>query len=223
MHDSRFYTAITALFAVVLIVSNVASAKLTSFWGLTLDGGTILFPLSYIFDDVLTEVYGYGAGRRVIWTGFACTLLASAVFMAVGALPVSPEWNGQDAYMAILGLTPRIVLASLIAYLVGEFSNSYVLAKMKVITEGKWLWSRTIGSTVVGELLDSALFVCIAFIGVFPNDVIIPLIVSNYVFKVGVEVLFTPVTYAIVGYLKKHDQRDVYDRDTNFNPFTLSA
>ncbi len=221
MHDSRAFTAIAALFAVILIVSNVASAKLVSFWGLTLDAGTVLFPLSYIFGDVLTEVYGYAASRRVIWLGFGSTVLASAVFLLVGVLPPSPEWGGQDAYMAILGLTPRIVAASLLAYLVGEFANSYVLARMKVAMEGKMLWARTIGSTLVGELLDSVIFVLAAFWGVFDTGVIVPLIVSNYVFKVAVEVLFTPLTYAIVRSLKARDHTDVYDCATDFNPFRI--
>lgn len=221
MKDSRSYTLITALFAAVLIISNVASTKIASFWGLTLDGGTILFPISYIFGDILTEVYGYAGSRRVIWIGFACTLLSSAIFIIVGALPAAPGWGGQDAYMAILGLTPRIVAGSLLAYLVGEFSNSFVLAKLKIMTEGKWLWTRTIGSTVVGELLDSAIFVFVAFTGVLSGDLIVPLIISNYLFKVAVEVLFTPLTYAIVRFLKKRDGIDVYDRNTNFTPFSL--
>lgn len=221
MQDSRAFTAIAALFAVVLIVSNVASAKIVSFWGLTLDAGTVLFPLSYIFGDVLTEVYGYAASRRVIWIGFGSSLLASAVFMLVGVLPASPEWGGQEAYQAILGLTPRIVMASLCAYLVGEFANSYVLARMKVAMDGRALWMRTIGSTLVGELLDSAIFVVAAFWGVLPTSLILPLILSNYVFKVAIEALFTPATYAIVGYLKRHDRTDVYDRTTDFNPFRL--
>lgn len=219
--DSRAYTLITVFFAVVLVISDIASAKIASFGGLTLDGGTILFPLSYIFGDILTEVYGYASSRRVIWIGFACSLLASAVFMIVGALPAAQGWGGQDAYMAILGVTPRIVLASILAFLIGEFSNSYVLAKMKVMTEGKWLWTRTIGSTLVGELLDSVVFVSVAFIGAFSSGLILPLILSNYAFKVAVEVVFTPVTYAIVRYLKRQDRSDVYDRDTDFNPFRV--
>ena len=221
MPRSDSYTFITALFAVILIVSNIASTKITAFWGLTLDAGTLLFPLSYIFGDILTEVYGYAASRRVIWIGFVGSFLASAIFMLVAVLPSAPDWGNQDAYMAILGLTPRIVAASLLAYLVGQFANSYVLARMKVMTEGKWLAARTIGSTLVGELLDSAIFVVAAFFGVFTNDIIVPLIVSNYIFKVGVEVVFTPLTYAIVAYLKRTECVDTYDRGTNFNPFRL--
>lgn len=221
MADSRLYTLITALFSVVLVVSNIAASKITHIGGFTLDAGTVLFPLSYIFGDVLTEVYGYAASRRVIWIGFGSTFLAAATFMVVGALPPAPEWGNQDAYMAILGLTPRIVCASLIAFLVGEFANSYVLAKMKILTEGKWLWTRTIGSTLVGELFDTGIFTILAFWGVFPDSIIFPLIVSMYLFKVAVEVVFTPVTYAIAAYLKRHDHSDVYDRGTDFNPFRV--
>jgi uncharacterized integral membrane protein (TIGR00697 family) len=222
MTDSRLYTLISVLFAVVLVVSNIAASKITHIWGLTLDAGTVLFPLSYIFGDVLTEVYGYAASRRVIWTGFACTFLAAATFIVVGWLPPAPEWGNQAAYMAILGLTPRIVLASLVAFLVGEFANSYVLAKMKVAMLGKHLWMRTIGSTVVGELLDTGIFTIVAFWGVLPQSIILPLIVSMYIFKVAIEAVFTPVTYAVVAYLKKHDKTDVYDRDTDFNPFHIA-
>ncbi len=222
MTDSRSYTLITALFAVVLVISNIAASKVTHFWGLTLDAGTVLFPLSYIFGDVLTEVYGYAASRRVIWIGFGSTFLAAATFMVVGMLPAAPEWGNQAAYEAILCLTPRIVCASLIAFLVGEFANSFVLAKMKVATAGRWLWTRTIGSTLVGEFFDTAIFTLAAFWGVFPDSIILPLILSMYLFKIAVEIAFTPVTYAIVGYLKRHDRSDVYDTETDFNPFKLA-
>jgi uncharacterized integral membrane protein (TIGR00697 family) len=181
----------------------------------------VLFPLSYIFGDVLTEVYGYAASRRVIWIGFASTFLAAATFMIVGALPPAPEWGNQDAYAAILGLTPRIVCASLVAFLIGEFANSYVLARMKVAMEGRYLWMRTVGSTLVGELLDTSVFTIVAFWGVFPDSIIVPLIISMYLFKVAIEVIFTPVTYWVVGYLKKHEGIDVYDRTTSFNPFRV--
>lgn len=219
MPGSRAYTLITALFAAVLIISNVASAKIATFGGLTLDGGTLLFPLSYIFGDVLTEVYGYAGSRPVIWIGFGCTALASVVFAAVGALPPAPDWHGQAAFTATLGLTPRIVAASLLAFLVGEFANSFVMAKMKIATRGRWLWTRTLGSTLVGQAVDTGLFVTVAFTGVLPWSLILPLILSNYVFKVGVEALLTPVTYRVVAWLKRHDGCDVYDHDTDFNPF----
>ena len=210
-----------ALFVAVLLISNVASSKILRLGPLTFDGGTILFPISYIFADILTEVYGYARSRKVIWTGFACTGLMALVFAIVGALPAAPGWEGQEAYIAILGLTPRIVLASLIAYFSGEFSNSYVLAKMKIWTQGRWLWTRTIASTVVGEGVDSLLFVLIAFYGALPLSLVASVIASNYVFKVGVEVLATPVTYAITGFLKRAEDEDYYDYQTDFNPFRV--
>jgi uncharacterized integral membrane protein (TIGR00697 family) len=217
----KYLGAISVFFVSVLLISNVASTKIVDFKWFTFDGGTLLFPLSYIFGDILTEVYGYKRSRSVIWLGFFMTLLMSVIFIIVGKLPAAGGWNNQAAYDAILGLTPRIVCASLIAYFFGEFSNSFVLAKMKIFTNGRWLWTRTIGSTVVGELVDSAIFIMIAFFGILPNSLLLTLIISNYVFKTGVEILFTPVTYKIVGFLKKREQEDYYDKDTNFNPFVL--
>ena len=216
----KYLTTISVFFVSVLLISNVASSKIVDFGYFTFDGGTLLFPLSYIFGDILTEVYGYKRSRSVIWLGFFMALLMSVVFIIVGKLPPASDWGNQAAYDAILGLTPRIVCASLIAYFFGEFSNSFVLAKMKIWTEGKWLWTRTIGSTIVGELVDSALFILIAFFGIFPNSLILTLIISNYVFKTAVEVLFTPLTYRIVKFLKIKEGEDYYDKDTNFNPFT---
>lgn len=214
---------ITALFVTVLLISNVASTKIVALGPLTFDGGTILFPLSYIFGDILTEVYGYARSRKVIWIGFIAALLMSLTFIIVGALPAASDWPNQDAYNKILGLTPRIVLASLFAYFAGEFSNSFTLAKLKLITNGKYLWVRTIGSTLIGQVVDTALFILIAFLGVVPGSLIGTLIVSNYLFKCGVEILFTPVTYWLTGWLKQQEHEDYYDRDTNFNPFRLST
>ena len=211
---------ISVFFVTVLLISNIASSKIVDFGWFTFDGGTLLFPLSYIFDDILTEVYGYKKSRNVIWLGFFSALVMALVFMIVGALPAAPGWNNQAAYDAILGSTPRIVVASLIAFLFGEFSNSFVLAKMKIWTKGKWLWTRTIGSTVVGELLDSTLFILIAFFGVLPGSLLITLIISNYIFKTAVEIVFTPATYAVVNFLKKSEHEDYYDTDTNFNPLS---
>lgn len=205
MQTLRLLAPITALFVTVLLVSNIASSKLTSFWGLTLDAGTILFPLSYIFGDILTEVYGLREARRVIWIGFGASALASIIFIIVGLLPSAPDWHNQDAYTAILGLTPRIVAASLIAYLFGQFTNAIILAKMKHLTRGKHLWMRTIGSTLAGQALDSILFVLVAFFGIFSIPTLISLIVSNYIFKVGVEIMFTPLTYRAVAFLNKHE------------------
>jgi uncharacterized integral membrane protein (TIGR00697 family) len=227
----RYLDAITALFVTVLIVSNIASTKIVSLGPLTFDGGTILFPLAYIFGDVLTEVYGYKASRRVIWTGFACLALTALTLAAVGALPPAADWvlpgfetsaAAQSAFLAILGQTPRIVLASLIAYWAGEFTNSFILAKLKVRTQGRWLWSRTLSSTLVGQLVDTSVFLLVAFWGVFPNELLWAIFVSNYIFKVGVEALFTPVTYQVVSYLKNAEREDYYDRDTDFNPLALT-
>lgn len=217
--ELRFYATITGLFVAVLLISNIASTKILLLGPFTFDGGTILFPLAYIFGDILTEVYGFKRARKVIWTGFACAALMSIVFLAVGVMPADASWGNQAAYDAILGFVPRIVIASLIAYFAGEFTNSFVLAKMKIMSRGKDLYKRTIGSTVAGEAVDTAAFALIAFLGILPTDVLIAVIVSNYVFKVGIEVLFTPITYAVVGFLKREEKMDVYDRGTDFSPF----
>jgi len=215
----KYLGAISVFFVSVLLISNVASTKIVDLRWFTFDGGTLLFPLSYIFGDILTEVYGYKKSRGVIWLGFFMALLMSIVFIIVGKLPAAEGWNNQVAYDAILGLTPRIVGASLIAYFFGEFSNSFILAKMKILTKGKWLWTRTIGSTLVGELVDSTLFILIAFAGILPNSLLMTLIISNYIFKTSIEILFTPATYRVVKFLKTKEGEDYYDRDTNFNPF----
>ena len=217
----KFLGTISVFFVSVLLISNVASTKIVDFGWFTFDGGTLLFPLSYIFGDILTEVYGYKKARGVIWLGFFSALMMSVVFIIVGKLPGAPDWGNQTAYDAILGLTPRIVLASLIAYACGSFSNSLILAKMKLWTNGKKLWMRTIGSTVVGELVDSTLFIMIAFLGVLPFSLLITLIISNYIFKTLVEVAFTPLTYKVVNFLKRKENEDYYDKDTNFSPFSF--
>ena len=213
--------SVTALFVAVLLISNIASTKIVDFGIMELDGGVIIFPLSYIFGDILTEVYGYAKSRKVIWLGFTGAFLMSLVLIIVGVLPPSEGWGLQAEYEKILGLTPRIFLASLIAYWTGEFSNSFVLAKLKIITSGKWLWTRTIGSTIVGEFVDTIIFIIIAFYGVLPDSLIINLIIANYIVKTLIEVFFTPVTYKIVHWLKKEESEDYYDRDTDFNPFKI--
>lgn len=228
----RYLNFITGIFVTILIVSNIASsAKIVDLgfrvFGVPMafDAGTILFPISYIFGDILTEVYGYKNSRRVIWTGFFCLALASLTFWAVSVLPGESTWQGyagDAAYAAILGgiSSGGIVLASLAAYWVGEFSNSYVLAKMKIFTAGRWLWMRTIGSTLVGELVDSGIFVFIATLfHVFPWSLFASLLLTNYFFKVAVEGIMTPITYLVVNFLKRVESEDYYDRDTNFNPF----
>jgi len=217
----KYLGTISVFFVSVLLISNVASTKIVDLKWFTFDGGTLLFPLSYIFGDILTEVYGYKRTRNVIWLGFFMALLMSLVFIIVGALPSAPDWGNQSAYDLILGLTPRIVIASLVAYSFGEFSNSFILAKMKIWTKGKMLWTRTIGSTLVGELIDSMIFIIIAFFGILPNFLLLTLIVSNYIFKTAIEVIFTPITYKIVKFLKKEENEDFYDTNTNFNPFSI--
>lgn len=217
--NQRYFDIIVGLFVAVLLISNIASTKIVQIWRFTFDGGTILFPLSYIFGDILTEVYGYRKSRKAIWTGFLCALLMSVVLGLIGLIRPAEGWELQDAYMAILGQTPRIVTASLIAYFAGEFSNSFILARMKVLTAGKWLAARTIGSTVVGEGIDTLLFVVIAFAGVYSIKMVAAIIISNYIFKVLLEVAFTPLTYKVVNALKRAEGVDYYDYHTNFNPF----
>lgn len=230
----RYFDLVMALFVTILIVSNVASAAKIVDWGFSIfgvrmafDGGTLLFPVSYIFGDVLTEVYGYRRSRRVIWTGFACLALTALVLGVVRVLPGEASWQGyagQKAFDAILGgiSSGGIVLASLAAYWAGEFSNSFILAKMKVLTRGRWLWSRTIGSTIVGEGVDTIIFMLVATLaGVFPWEIFVSLTVTNYLFKVGVEALMTPATYAVVAWLKRSEHEDYYDLRTDFNPFRL--
>lgn len=217
----RYYSLVMAAFVAVVLISNVASSKFLVFGPFTFDGGTLLFPISYIFGDILTEVYGYRASRRVIWTGFGTAILMASTFAVVGALPAAPGWPNQKAYEAILGTTPRIVLGSLVAYWAGSFSNAIIMAKMKLLTHGRWLWMRTIGSTLVGEGVDSVLFVLIAFLGTLPTSTIWVGILSNYVFKCGIEAAMTPVTYWVVRVLKRSEHEDAYDRTTDFNPFKL--
>lgn len=219
----KYFDIIMALFVAVLLISNIASTKILDLWRFTFDGGTILFPLSYIFGDILTEVYGYARARRVIWVGFFSALMMALVLLVVEYLPPASDWSFQKDFENILGLAPRIVLASLIAYFAGEFSNSFILAKMKIATKGKKLWLRTIGSTLVGEGIDTIIFITIAFAGVFPNSLLFTLFLSNYIFKCGVEILFTPVTYAGVRFLKQKEDEDYYDYETKFNPFRTTV
>ncbi|GIV20221.1 MAG: transporter [Armatimonadota bacterium] len=213
-------------FVVVLLLSNIVAVKpvrILDLLRLDLDSGTLLFPISYIFGDVLVEVYGYARSRRVIWMGFGFNLLAALLFWVVVMLPPSPEWKMQDAFATILGQTPRIVAGSLIAFWCGEFVNSYVMAKMKIWTGGQYLWTRTIGSTMVGQAVDTVLFQTIAFAGVWDTGLLWRVIVWNYTAKVLYEALATPLTYAVVGFLKRAEQEDYYDYDTDFNPFALKA
>lgn len=235
MRAYRYYDWVMVVFVSVLLISNIASSAKIIDWGvnilglpLAFDAGTLLFPVSYIFGDVLTEVYGFRRSRRVIWTGFAVLAVSALIFGLISALPGDPSWEeyaGQAAYDAILGglSSGGIVAASLLAYLFGEFTNSVVLARMKVLTEGRWLWMRTIGSTLIGQVVDTGIFFLVASaLGVFPWSLFLTLVVTNYIFKVGIEVLMTPATYAVVRGLKRAEQEDFYDRDTRFNPFEIS-
>lgn len=221
MKNWKTIDIVSGLFISILLVSNIVSTKLVTFYKFTFDGGTFLFPLSYIFGDILTEVYGYSSARRIIWIGFICALIMSINIYVVGKIPASPEWNFQESYDIILGITPRIVLASLIAYLIGNFSNSFILAKLKLFTKGKFLFTRTISSTIVGEFLDSSFFVLIAFYGLYRGKVLLAIALSNYIFKTLVEIIFTPLTYAIVNLLKRIEGIDWFDTKTNFNPFAI--
>jgi uncharacterized integral membrane protein (TIGR00697 family) len=222
MRNSPWFVLITAVFVTCLITANIIAVKLVSVFGLILPAAVIIFPISYIFGDVLTEVYGYAASRRVIWLGFFCNLLAVVAIWIGGLLPPASFWQGQSAYDAILGYTPRLLAASFVAYLIGEFANSFVLAKMKIRTRGRWLWTRTIGSTLVGEGLDSLVFMTIAFVGTIPFDGLASAIVTQWLFKTAYEVAATPLTYAVVTWLKRKEGLDVYDERTNFSPVVFS-
>jgi len=217
----RYLDVITAAFVAVLLISNIASTKILEFGPFTFDGGTLLFPLSYIFGDILTEVYGYARTRRVIWLGFLAAGLMAGTLALVGALQPAHGWTNQEAYDAVLGQTPRIILGSLAGYWAGEFSNSIVLATMKVATRGRWLWTRTVGSTLVGQALDSSIFLLVAFGGTLSWPTLTAVLLSNYVFKCSVEILFTPATYSIVRFLKRSESTDHYDVGTRFNPFAF--
>ncbi len=220
----RYFDLVMAAFVTVLLCADVIGAgKVARLWGFTFGAGVLFFPISYLFGDVLTEVYGYARARKVVWAGFAALAFASFMSWAILAFPPAPGWHDQPAYVAVFGSTPRIVLASLVAYFCGEFCNSYVLAKMKIVTEGHLLWSRTIGSTIVGEAVDSAVFYPLAFLGVWEQDLVLRVMLSNYVLKVGWEVVMTPFTYRIVNFLKRAESEDYFDRHTNFTPFSLQT
>jgi uncharacterized integral membrane protein (TIGR00697 family) len=220
----RYYDLVLAGFVTVYLCSNlIGPAKAVEVAGFTFGAGVLFFPISYIFGDILTEVYGYARARRVIWAGFGAMAFASLMATVVVALPPAKGWPFQEAYQTVFGQTPRIVAASLVAFWAGEFVNSYVLAKMKVWMEGKRLWMRTIGSTICGEGVDSLLFYPLAFLGVWEGALLVTVMTTNYVLKVLVEVVMTPVTYRVVAWLKRVESEDYYDRKTDFNPFTLKT
>lgn len=220
-----------AAFVVVLLCSNLIGVHKVSYVNLPFYGeyiygaGVLFFPISYLFGDILTEVYGYARSRKVIWAGFGGLIFASLMAYVVTSLPAARTMSPEqvDALNLIFGQTPRIVAASLLGFWAGEFVNSFVLAKLKLLTSGKWLWTRTIGSTVFGEMADSLIFYPIAFLGVWSNEQVISVMIGNYLIKVLWEVVATPFTYVIVGFLKRAEHEDFYDRDTDFNPFSLET
>lgn len=217
----RYFDVAVALFVASLLTANIIAVKLIEIGPLILPAGVVIFPLSYILGDILTEVYGYRYARRAIWLGFVGNLVAVLAIWVAGLLPAPVFWEGQEAYSTILGFTPRLLLASFVAYLVGEFANSTIMAKMKVWTQGRHLWMRTIGSTVVGQGLDSLVFIVIAFGGLMAMPALTTAILSQWIFKSAYEALATPLTYMIVNYLKQAEGVDAYDVDTNLNPFAL--
>jgi len=227
----RYYDFVMVAFVTILVCSNligpakIAQVDFPIVGILTFGAGVLFFPISYVFGDIMTEVYGYARSRRVIWAGFAALAFASFMAWVIVQLPPAPFWKNQAAYEVAFGSTWRIALASLVAFSCGEFVNSFVLAKMKIMTAGRWLWTRTIGSTIFGEAVDSALFYPLAFYGsgIIPDDKLPLVMIAQFVAKVAVEVLFTPFTYVVVGWLKKKENEDYYDRDTDFNPFTLKT
>ncbi len=222
----RYFDFMMAAFVTILLLSNVIGAGKVAKVDLPVIGnwpfgaGILFFPLGYLLGDILTEVYGYARARRCVWAGFAAMLFMALMSFVVVSLPPAPDWHGQAAYEQVFGQVPRIVLASVAAFWVGEFANSYVLARMKVWTQGKHLWTRTVGSTVVGQAVDSLFFYPLAFLGVWPMSQVVAVAVTNWALKVGWEVMLTPLTYAVVGFLKRSEGVDVFDKGTNFTPFS---
>jgi queuosine precursor transporter len=220
---SRYFLVVVSLFITCLITANIIAVKLITVFGLVVPAAVIVFPISYILGDVLTEVYGYRQARSVIWLGFACNLILVIAVWLGGILPAASFWDGQAAYARILGYTPRILAASFLAYLVGEFSNSFVLAKLKIATNGRHLWTRTIGSTLVGQGLDSMVFITLAFVGTIPFSGLVSAIITQWLVKTAYEAAVTPLTYKAVNFLKSREGLDVYDYDTRFNPLLIGG
>jgi len=219
----RYLGAVTALFVTCLVTSNIIAVKIIDVAGVVVPAAVVIFPLSYLFGDVLTEVYGFARARQVIWTGFACNALAVLAIWIGGCLPPAAFWDGQSAYVRILGSTPRLLAASFAAYLVGEFLNSLVLARLKVATRGRWLWTRTVGSTLVGQGADSLVFILAAFAGTMGGPSLARVVIAQWLVKSAYETLATPLTYAVVRFLKRTEGEDHYDVGTNFNPFRLKG
>lgn len=220
IHNFRNFDVVMAAFVAILLLSNVIGAgKVATLWGFTFGAGILFFPLGYVIGDVLTEVYGYARARRCIWVGFAAMLFMAFMSWVVVSLPAADGWTGQSAYESVFGQVPRIVFASIVAFWAGEFVNSFVLARMKLATQGKHLWARTIGSTFFGQGVDSLIFYPLAFLGVWETSQVLTVMVTNWAMKVAWEAILTPVTYAVVGWLKRHEGVDLYDEGTNFTPF----
>jgi len=218
----KYFDLIMVSFVTLLLCANLIGApKVCHLWGLTFGGTLIFFPITYLFGDVLTEVYGYKKSRKVVWAGFGALIFACFVSRIMIALPPDPSWNHQEALKTVFDSTPRIVAASLVAYLVGEFSNSFVLAKLKILTKGKWLWTRVVGSTIIGEAVDSIIFYPLAFYRIWPTELLAEVMVTSYLFKVIWETLMMPITYRLVDFLKKHEKQDYFDYKTNFSPFSF--
>lgn len=220
----KYFDLIMAAFVCILLCSNlIGASKVAHVGGFTFGAGVLFFPISYIFGDVLTEVYGYARARRVVWAGFVAMIFASFMSWIVLALPPAEGWTAQPAFETVFGATPRIVIGSLVAFFCGEFCNSFVMAKMKVATKGNFLWMRTIGSTIVGELVDSAIFYPVAFYAIWPGSLLWKVMITNYLIKTGWEIVITPFTYLVVNALKRAEQEDFFDYKTDFNPFTLKV
>jgi uncharacterized integral membrane protein (TIGR00697 family) len=228
----RYLDALTTAFVVVLLVSNLIAQKICLLgpvsiggWSLgpfAVSGAVLLFPITYIFGDVFTEVYGYAASRRAIWLGFFGTALLYVIGAVVIALPAAPGWRNQQAFATVFGFIPRILAASLIAFWAGEFANSYTLARMKILTNGRMLWTRTVGSTIVGQGVDTVLVIMLTFGGIYPARVLVNIILTGYALKVGYEVIATPLTYLVINWLKRAEHADAFDRHENFNPFSFA-
>jgi len=223
MRRFRYLDALTTAFVVILLVSNLVAQKIVRIGPVTTSGAMLLFPITYIFGDIFTEIYGYAASRRAIWLGFFGTALLYAISALVIALPSDPEFQNQQAFVTVFGILPRILVASLAAFWAGEFANSYTMAKLKLITKGRWLWTRTVGSTVVGQAVDTTLVIVITFAGKYSAHTLVRIIVTGYVLKVAYEALATPLTYLVVNWLKRTEHIDTFDTHTNFNPFRFAG
>lgn len=218
----KYMDSLVTVFVVILVISNIMGQKICAFGPLRVSGAQVLFPITYIFGDIFTEVYGYAASRKAIWFGFFASLLLSIMSIFCVLLPAAPEWPNQKAFATVFYTVPRLVVASLLAYWCGEFANSYTLAKMKILTDGKHLWMRTIGSTLVGQAADSVIVMFVGFYGVVPVSTIVRLIISGYLAKVIYEAVMTPLTYLVVDFLKRKEKVDHFDYKTDFNPFVSS-